>query len=107
MGTSRRNKAPARWLLLGISGLAGAGFLGAVLSAARPQNSSAIDKAAQTERLAEIVATQAPSSPSSRAAAPIAAPVQSSSISSQSSSARSSSSATVATARPRLRTRGS
>jgi hypothetical protein len=38
MATSKRRKGPARWLLVGLSGLATAGFLGAILSGPRPSD---------------------------------------------------------------------
>jgi hypothetical protein len=40
MATSRRRKGPARWLMAVLSGLAAAGFLGAILSGPHPTDAT-------------------------------------------------------------------
>jgi hypothetical protein len=40
MATSRRRKAPTRWLMAGLSGLAAAGFLGAILGGPHPTDAT-------------------------------------------------------------------
>jgi hypothetical protein len=47
MASSKRHKAPGRWLMAGLSGLAAAGFLGAILSGRHPSDASSAGAQAQ------------------------------------------------------------
>jgi hypothetical protein len=98
MATSTRRRGPARWILIGLSGLASAGFLGAILNNAPPADTSPQAPAAETQAPIEhtqaIVPAQSVSS---------SAPQTISSSLPQQSFQTSS----VPVSRPRLRTRGS
>ncbi len=48
MATSRRRKAPTRWLMAGLSGLAAAGFLGAILGGPRPTDATSAPVSSQS-----------------------------------------------------------